>query len=60
MLEDLAKGDCLGDYQPLISGATYLLARARVHAQPGGKRLRYHIFIGTLICVAPTIGTNRQ
>ena len=24
------------------------------------KFKRYHIFIGTLICVAPTIGTNRQ
>ena len=38
MLEDLAKGDRLGAYQPLISGAADYLARARVHAQPGGKR----------------------
>ena len=41
MLEDLAKGDCLGAYQPLISGAADYLARARVHSQPGGKRLNF-------------------
>jgi hypothetical protein len=37
-LEDLAKGDRLGAYQPLVSGGSDYLARSRVHTQPGGKR----------------------
>ena len=39
MLEDLAKGDHSGSYQPLISGAADYLACACVHTQPVGKRL---------------------
>ena len=38
VLQDLAKGDKLGAYQPLLPGAASFLARSRVHTQPGGKR----------------------
>ena len=41
-LEDLAKGDTLGAYQPLVAGAEDYLSRTRVHTQPNGKRRVVH------------------
>ena len=41
-LEDLAKGDSLGAYQPLVPGGADYLSRTRVHTQPNGKRRVVH------------------
>ena len=41
-LDDLAKGDSLGAYQPLVPGGADYLSRTRVHTQPNGKRRVVH------------------
>jgi hypothetical protein len=40
-LKDLAQGDAMGAYQPLLPGGADFLSRTRVHTQ-GGKRRTVH------------------
>ena len=41
-IADLAKGDSLGAYQPLLPAGRDFLSRTRVDTQPGGKRRVVH------------------